>query len=135
MAKTLAGPKIPKKAGDPITGSFTFKHKGPGGSYDVGWGLAPASFLGKNDIVRFFFSAVNLENHPNFAPVTVKVTGVTWPTDLPNDVYDCLAFVIASNKTKNPNGEGFDIAGWDDDVYEQQAPGANQFTDLTASYT
>lgn len=124
---------ITKTPGASCRATITFLHSGGGGSFDVGIGLAPASTFGHNNVTDWYALATVIPNHSTPTNVTV-VVNFLWPTGLADGNYDSLKFIQVAGGGRDPGGNGFLLANWDDDVYGQVAQ-ANVFSNLQATYT
>ncbi len=123
---------ISKLPGAACSVTLTFSHRGPGGTFDVGIGLAPSELVGHNPVVGWFPLAKAIPAHSAFTSVSVVVT-FAWPSSLGDGNYDTLKFIQVAGGPRDPGGGGFLLADWDEDVYGQ-AVAANEFSGLTAIY-
>lgn len=123
---------IAKTPGAVCSATLSFQHKGGGGNFDVGIGLAPASTFGHNNVTDWFALLKAIPAHTSFTLVTVVVSFL-WPSNYANGNYDALKIIQVEGGPRDPGGNGFLLANWDDDVYSQAAP-VNEFTNLVATY-
>lgn len=108
---------IPKTAGAPTGGLVTFMHRGEGGLFDVGYGIAPARLTGHGRPFRFFTRRqFRVPSHPVPTPVAVDIPPSGWPSTAiaPAGRYDAQKFIdrvdLPTRQTVYQN--------WDDDVFE-----------------
>lgn len=123
---------VAKKPGDVCTVTLSFQHRGGGGSFDVGIGLAPAGAAGQNNVTDWFAATKAIPAHASFTAVT-QVIQFTWPTNYASGNFDALKFIQTAGGLRDPGGNGFKLADWDQDVYSQAAA-VDEFSSLTATY-
>jgi len=117
---------VVKKPGDMCTVTLSFQHvSGPGGSYDIGIGLAP----GNGQVTDWFAS---LKVVPATLGLMTHVIQFIWPSNYTNRSYDALKFIQVAGGPRDPGGNGFKIADWDRDVYVQSTQ--DTFSELNATY-
>jgi len=87
------GPAAPlpirRTAGAPTSGLMTFMHRGEGGLFDVGYGIAPAWLTGHDRPFQYFTrTQVRVPSHPASTLVAVDIPPTAWPSN------DCFCRVI-----------------------------------------
>ncbi|MFC1935554.1 hypothetical protein ACFLX9_02155, partial [Chloroflexota bacterium] len=109
---------IVKHVGDPTGGTFVFNHRGEGGSYRFGYGIAKAKLFGHNDPFTFFAVVERIPPHSVSTPVWVFIpspgaTPATWPTSAGDSGrYDAQKFITDLRTSRTIYED------WDDDVFE-----------------
>lgn len=106
-----------KRTGASTTATLTFRHKGSGGPFDLGFGIAKASPIKLGPVEEFFPQTVEIGNHPIPTKVKIKLNPVEWP-DVPQGKYDAMAFVQIQGGQLDPGGEGFLDASWKKKAFE-----------------
>jgi len=104
--------------GDTVGAQIVVDHKGRGGNFYVGFGVARAT-VGHGFVHTggWFYQAVSFADDVDFKTYSVTIEG-QWP-DVGEGVYDCLVFVQAVGQPLNPDGSGMLLTNWSDDVFEQ----------------
>lgn len=119
--------------GETHSASLTFSHKGGGGYFDTGIGLARAGAAGHNNVFIWFFKNIYIPSHTVFTPVAALIS-FPWPAGQQPGNFDVLKFIQTTNGPQDPGGNGFLRADWDDDVYSL-ATAVDEFSALVATYT
>ena len=123
---------LPKIVNGAVGATVSFSHSGPGGNYEVGFGIAQGRLVGHNAVLNWFFVTKPISAHLTPTIVNIPVDSF-WPAGLPNGDFDCLKFIQVPGGQHDPGGDFFIIAGWDDDVFTQAAP-IDVFASLSAVY-
>ena len=127
----IGSPSIPKAVGNTFAGNLTFQYQGPGGSFDVGMGFAPAALVGFQNVTHFFLTTTTLPLASTWTSKTLTVGGII-PTDMAPGLKDILKWIQTAGGPRDPGGNGYKLADWDEDVYEITS--VQQFQSLTAIY-
>ena len=112
---------ITKQVGEATGGTFVFTHRGEGGSYRFGYGIAKARLFGHNDPFASFAVVQRIPPHSISTPVWVFIpppgtTPATWPAAAGDSGrYDARKFITDLRTSRNI------YENWDDDVF--QVPG------------
>ena len=103
-----------KEPGDTLKATYRFIHKGPGGTFEIGTGLAPSRTIGHNSIVYWLYH--NEEVPPHLSPTQVEVNiEFRWP-NLDPGKYDALAYIQIVGGQRDPGGDFYIIAKWKNDA-------------------
>lgn len=103
LATRKAGAGTAKKAGDPVSATLTFDHVGPGGFYDVGFGIG---LKGSATIAAFFVENVSIANHPIKAKSTIVMGEQPIPSGLEPGEYYAVPFIQNTGRTLSPDLTG-----------------------------
>ena len=124
---------ISKYPGGQFAANLLFEYQGPGGTVDVGLGFAPAAAIGFQNVTDWFSVTVTLPAAATW--ITGPIVGVTStiPYTMALGLKDILKWVQTAGGPRDPGGNGFLIADWDEDVYNVIAP-VTEFRNLTAAY-
>jgi len=122
---------LAKSIGDTFTATLTFQYQGPGGNFDVGIGFAPAALVGFQNVTNFYPTTVSLPLVSTWTSRTVTVGGQI-PTGMAPGLKDILKWIQIAGGSRDPGGNGYQLADWDQDVYEITS--VQQFQNLTAVY-
>lgn len=129
---------LKKVPGQSYGARINFDHIGPGGSYEIGFGLAPSSPTPRVDPSTWLFRNFVVPPDALKGGRFIDIDGI-WPRGLPNGKYVCMTFVQVPGGPKDPGGNGFLDADWDEGgfldggVYEQILP-QDEFSNLSAVY-
>lgn len=96
-----------KKPGDPIAAKISYDHSGPGGMYDIGFGIAP---MGAEVISVFFMEAITVVNHLTVARVVIEMAPQELP-NLPAGDYYAVPVLQVLGGTRNTDLSGFKAVG------------------------
>ena len=129
------GSNVPKNPGDSVTVGFTFDHKGPGGEFDIGIGLAPAeSIFGVlGPVQQWIYQALPVSKDSDWTTQTVSMTGVI-PLSITQGKKDGLKWIQSKGGARRVDGSGFKIADWDKDCYEMMTGGIG-FQNFQGTYS
>jgi len=103
LATRKAGAGTAKKAGDPVAATLTFDHVGPGGFYDIGFGIG---LKDSATIAAFFAENVSIANHPIKAKSVFVMTDQPIPAGLEPGEYWAVPFIQNTGGALSP-----DLAG------------------------
>lgn len=111
-----------KAPGDILKVTYRFIHKGSGGIYEIGTGIAPVpkSLLGGpafgyNAIQAWMYENIEVKAHSVETPHEVDLE-FKWPNVSPG-TYDALAYIQKLGGSHDPGGTGYIITdGWKDDA-------------------
>ena len=128
------GTKIPKALGATFAVNLAFEHRGPGGEFDIGIGIAPVGVLGlSKPVTHWFLATATIPDDADWEVYPeVEITGII-PSDMAPGLKDVLLWIQAAGGKRDPNGRGFLEADWDQDVYEVLKAGT-EFRNLEAIY-
>ena len=105
---------ITKTAGTPTGGFVLVRHRGEGGGFNIGYGVAAARVFGHGDPLRFFIASESIPPHLVATDMLVRIPQGPWPSAAlaPSGRYDALKFIdnAATRETVYQD--------WDDDVFE-----------------
>ncbi len=107
--------ELPQTIGQSFPIVMSFGYIGPGGNFDIGVGLAPATpFITRALVEEWFFSRFTLPPSPNWkeTKVVVRVTSVSTGRK------DALKFIQVAGGDRDAGGKGFITADWDKNVFE-----------------
>ena len=102
-------------AGQNVLVTVTLGHTGPGGSFDVGFGLAPAAMVGTRTVTDWYATDITLPESETWVKKEVRFI-VQLPTVLGKR--DVLKFIQVVGGDRDPEGEGFLLADWDRSAIE-----------------
>jgi len=102
--KNKGGAGTAKKAGDPVAATLTFDHVGPGGFYDVGFGIG---LKDSATIAAFFVQNVSIANHPIKAKSTIVMDDQSIPAGLEPGEYYAVPFIQNTGGALSPDLTGF----------------------------
>ena len=108
---------IVKAQGGGFYVKLTFEHRGVGGSYDVGFGLAPHSAVGFHDVAYWWSLPISVSLDNVWTLYTVEFSE-SIPLDMPSGLKDVLKWVQTRDGPRDPGGNGFVLADWDEDIFE-----------------
>ena len=133
----VPGSSVPKSPGDSVTVDFTFNHLGPGGEFDIGIGLAPASAVtgSYGPVQQWVYQTLVVPEDKTLSTRTVIMTGII-PLATPAGKKDSLKWIQTKGGGRLTNGEGFLVSGWDRDCYNITGRvGEAEFQTLLGTYS
>ena len=107
--------ELPQTIGQSFPIVMSFGYIGPGGNFDVGIGVAPATpFITRARVEEWAYNRVTLPSSENWkeARVVVRVTSLSTGRK------DAMKFIQVAGGDRDPGGEGFIVADWDKNVFE-----------------
>jgi hypothetical protein len=120
------GPLIPKKNGDTFGGVVEFDHKGAGGDFDVGFGVA------YSPTPTWAYKTVTLPDDASWMHYQVSVSGIFNTTEAPGTRIGTMKFIQYKGGPRDISGKGMLLADPDADVYVVSKP---EFSNLQATYS
>jgi len=125
--------RVPKTPGQAFTVALTFDHQGRGGNFDIGVGFAPAAAIGYQNVTSWAFITQTIPDETNWTAKTAYITGLI-PTTMALGLKDILKWIQITGGPRDPGGNGFLLANWDQDVYDIQSA-VTEFRSLVGSYS
>lgn len=128
---------IPKVPGDSLGATIYFDHKGAGGSFKIGLGLACHAYPSHNPPFQFIYDTFDVDDHTDWASLQVEVSGILQEPGCTGVEYalDVQKFICWSADTLIPGQQPpnpFGTNDWDANVYLILA--ASRFQNLLATY-
>ena len=131
-----SSPYIVKHPGDSWGAAITFQHKGKGGAFWTGIGMAYGELVGHNPPFAYAMKTVNCTDDTDWKSYSVACSATVSATVIKETLIDCQRFIsnaqpIVGQQPPNPYG----VNNWDDEIYVvREEFGPETFQQLTVSY-
>lgn len=106
-----------KKEGSKVSARITVKALGTPSGYVIGFGLAQGRSVGHNPIKQFFTITETISLTPEVDQYDYDVTGKLNGTFQEGDL-DAFIFVQKEGEELDPEGKGYLVSKWYDEVYK-----------------
>ncbi len=107
-----------KKAGDKISAKISLSHLGPGGRFDIGFGVAQTKLLPPAHIDVFFMETVVVGPHTTKTKIAYQMKGQELPSLSPG-TYHAIPVLQVEGGPRHDDLKGFIIIGaWTKNVFK-----------------